>query len=370
MELEALSEAIGHLVATGPSSCADGESMATLEVLCSRLDAFRSEAMADFEASGQWADDGAQTAAAWLAARGRLAKGRTFRLARHGRALRSLPACRAAFGAGELSADHLEAVCQVWNPRTEAALFRDEGLLVAQARTLSFREFRRALSYWVQLADADGTDDRSERDRTKRKVSLTEGFDGIWHGQMTLDPVSGAIVTDELARIEHQLYEADQAEARARLGREPTKADLLRTDANRMADVSGRGPPSPSAVHRPRRLRDLPGADLRAGQRPGGGPGHPGALADRGRHRAGGVLPARPGGHLGHHPALHRGHPAGPGGPGPGVHPPLLRPSRRPVPGRPHPRAPQRRGDHPAEWPHPLRVPQPATEPRAAAAGG
>jgi hypothetical protein len=59
----------------------------------------------------------------------------------------------------------------------------------------------------------------------------------MYFGRMTLDPISGAIVSDELHRIEAELFEADRQEARARLGFEPTALDLLRTHSQRRADA-------------------------------------------------------------------------------------------------------------------------------------
>jgi hypothetical protein len=59
----------------------------------------------------------------------------------------------------------------------------------------------------------------------------------MWLGQMTLDPVSGAIVAGELNRLEHQLFEADCAQAKERLGRAARIDELARTSAQRRADA-------------------------------------------------------------------------------------------------------------------------------------
>ncbi|MFL6206057.1 MAG: HNH endonuclease signature motif containing protein, partial [Acidimicrobiales bacterium] len=60
---------------------------------------------------------------------------------------------------------------------------------------------------------------------------------GMWFGKMTLDPVSGEIVSTTLRLIERELFEADWAAARERLGREPTILHLDRTPAQRRADA-------------------------------------------------------------------------------------------------------------------------------------
>jgi hypothetical protein len=59
----------------------------------------------------------------------------------------------------------------------------------------------------------------------------------MWLGKITLDPISGAIVSGELQRLEQDLFAADWADAKQRLGREPTVADLVRTPGQRRADA-------------------------------------------------------------------------------------------------------------------------------------
>jgi hypothetical protein len=237
MELEALTEAIDQLVATDPATCADRESMVALEVLVHRLDAFQAEVMASFDASGEWEEDGAKSASLWLAARARLPKVRARRRCRRGRALGYLPVCREAFLAGEISSDHVDAIAGLENDRTRQALLRDEATLVGHARALSYPHFRRALAYWAQLADPDGTEDAAERQRTRRDVTLHGSFSGTWLGHITLDPLSGSIVADELRRIETALFEEDWNEAAERLGRSPAACELARTPAHRRADA-------------------------------------------------------------------------------------------------------------------------------------
>jgi hypothetical protein len=59
----------------------------------------------------------------------------------------------------------------------------------------------------------------------------------MYFGRIVLDPISGAIVADELARLEHQLFEADWAEATERLGRKLAVSELKRTAGQRRADA-------------------------------------------------------------------------------------------------------------------------------------
>jgi hypothetical protein len=258
MELEDLATAIDDLVATDPSTYADRESIVTLEVLAHRLDAFRTEALASLDASGEWEEDGARSAAAWLAVQARLPKVETSRRCRRGRSLRGLPVCREAFLAGDIGPDHVDAIGRLENDRTQEALIRDEALLVQHARTLTYPQFRQALAYWLQLADPDGTEDAAERQRTRRDVSLHQSFSGTWLGEINLDPISGSIVADELRRLEFALFCQDWEEASGRLGRKPSVTELCRTPAHRRADalveMASRSLAGPKGVRPPRPL--------------------------------------------------------------------------------------------------------------------
>jgi hypothetical protein len=59
----------------------------------------------------------------------------------------------------------------------------------------------------------------------------------MWLGQLTLDPISGAIVGGELDRLEQVMFATDWAKAKAATGREPLLSDLARTPGQRRADA-------------------------------------------------------------------------------------------------------------------------------------
>ena len=156
---------------------------------------------------------------------------------RRGRELPHLPGCASAWERGEITAAHLDVVASLRTEATKEALSRDEGVLVREACRLRFDRFLAAVAYWRQRADPDGADAEGERRRARRDAYLVRSFSGLWLGQMTLDPLSGAVVAGELDRLERQLFEADRAEATERLGGEPTGADLARTPSQRRADA-------------------------------------------------------------------------------------------------------------------------------------
>lgn len=189
------------------------------------------------EVSGRWRADGYRSAKVWLADRtGGDARscGRSLRL---GRVAAEMREAGAAWETGEITSDHLRRLAAARNPRTARQLSADEHRLVDQAKLLAFAEFDRLMTYWAMHADPDGADQDAAAQRDARNVWLAETVAGMFAGQTNLDPVSGAIVAAELDRLERALFEADWADAKARLGRTPTVADLARTAAQRRADA-------------------------------------------------------------------------------------------------------------------------------------
>ncbi len=235
--IDALAEAIDELIAEGPVAHSDGASVTALVRQLSRLESVTTNAVAAFDDSGGWAVPGARTAAAWVATKCRLPRAAARRLTHRGRSLRQLPAFAQAFEDGDVSAAHVDLVNGVRHKGTDEVLARDEGMLVKQAKQLRFEHFARAVAYWDQLADPDGAEEAAEERRARRDAYLEPSFSGMYLGKITLDPVSGSIVANELHRIERELFKSDWARARDELGRQPTVADLWRTPAQRRADA-------------------------------------------------------------------------------------------------------------------------------------
>jgi hypothetical protein len=237
MELENVEEALEALIASGAENYGDGESMEKLHFLAARFDSFVTEATSAFEAGDQWAADGAKTAASWISSRCRVPRSAALRRVRLGRTLRHLPMVAEAWSEGDIGEDAAKAIASARRHRTEAAMARDEEMLVSQAKELGFEDFCRVLAYWKQLADPDGAEASEEEKKASRDVFLTSSYNGMWLGQMTLDPLNGAIVSGELNRLEHNLFEADCAEAKERLGRTARIDELARTSGQRRADA-------------------------------------------------------------------------------------------------------------------------------------
>ena len=238
MELDVLSESLDRLAEMDPSALADTESIVGLYRDLARIEAIVIEATAAFDAAGNFVPDGALTAVAWVTTRCRVPRRQARAQVRRGRELRFLPECARAWANGEITGAHVDVMISLRGPETEAALARDEAMLVDQARKLTFAHFTRAAAYWKQLADPDGADQEAERRRARRDVYLVPSFGGSWLGAINLDPLDGTIVSEELERLEHRLFEADRAEAREVLGRDPGPGDrLARTPGQRRADA-------------------------------------------------------------------------------------------------------------------------------------
>jgi uncharacterized protein DUF222 len=232
-----LAIAIDHLLEEAVDAHRDATSIKCLVQQQTRLESVISSSVASFDAAGDWALCGAKTSSAWLARTCRLPRATARRIVRRGRHLRHLPVAEQAFQAGEIHGAHVDAIVAVRRPEAEEALARDEAVLVRQARRLPFEHFGKAVAYWDQLADPDGSEEAAEERRNRRDVYLQASINGMYLGSMTLDPISGSIVAGELGRIEEEFFKADWARAREERGGNPSVGDLWRTPAQRRADA-------------------------------------------------------------------------------------------------------------------------------------
>ena len=237
--LGSLIGAIDELVAEDPSALADPDTVVELHRQLARLEAVATKAVGRFDAEQRWAPDGARGAAAWLARRCSLPRpsaDRRVRLARH---LRHMPAVDEAWCAGNLDSAHVSVLAQARaaSPARAAELEAFEDRLVGFAKSLSFAQFCRAVRYWTHAVDPDGADAEEADKVTDRRFHLSQTFRDMWVGDFLLDPINGAIVAEEIRRIEEELFAADWGEAKERLGRDPLVHELRRSAAQRRADA-------------------------------------------------------------------------------------------------------------------------------------
>ena len=235
--LGVLRVALDALCAEDPARLADRESIKDLYRQLSRAEAVVARASAAFDAGREWDEDRARSAAGWLAASTHVPKTLARRRVSLGRELRQMDVVEKAWLSGEVGEAQVNLLARARTPRRAETFTRDEELLVSQAATLRYGHFCRALAYWCYRADPDGSEDEAADDFKARQLHLSEGFRGTKILNGTLEPIGGSIVADELARIEQELFEADWAEARDRVGPDVCAGDLTRTPAQRRADA-------------------------------------------------------------------------------------------------------------------------------------
>jgi hypothetical protein len=237
------------------SCSSDGEvrdALVAAEGLRVRCEAAVTRLVGEFDARRTWADDGAQSAATWLRTGPRVQRGRAGRLVRHARHLRGLPVTWVAYAAGDISPEVVGQIVRVDNPRTAEALRRDEAVIVGWGRDLRFDRFCQALDAWRLEHDPDG----GFRDRPEaRRADVAKTLGGCLAVDAWFDPVNGEVFYTAFCRIERELFDADWAAAKERLGRDPKPHELDRTPAQRRADVlvemAERAMATPAGARRP-----------------------------------------------------------------------------------------------------------------------
>jgi hypothetical protein len=259
---DAVHAALGEALAADVSALSDGELLeAAGEVYRAeaRLAACKARLVGEIDARNAHAAVGAQSAAAYLTHACGLPRGRAGADVRLARSLRRLPATAAALADGDIGEAQAAMIARHQrNPRTAASTEEAEATLVADAARLPVRSFTTVLAYWAQLVDPDGAEDGDLDRRARRHLSLSQTFEGMWRLDGLLDPISGAAVDNALRRIADDLYDTERAEARDRLGRDPSLLDLERTPGQRRADalveLAHRATATPPGSRRPQPL--------------------------------------------------------------------------------------------------------------------
>ncbi len=184
--------------------------------------------------------DGFFTGKHWLTHRLQLSKRASFHRCQMARAKTRLPVWFEAFEAGEVGIEQTMLTAQVAaNPRIpDDVLAAREADLLADAMTLSYEEFTRRVLRWQSLVDTDGATDQAERVRDHRGATITEPDTGGFELRARFGDLGGAEFTEVWAHYCQAEFEADWADAVARLGDGNVgPADLARTDRQRGADA-------------------------------------------------------------------------------------------------------------------------------------
>jgi len=244
---DALVGVIDELAGLDPLSLADGETIEALHRQLERLGAVTTRAVTGFDAGRSWEGSGARTASAWVSSRCHVPLTSARRRVQLGRTLRHMPVVEEAWLAGDIGEAQAGLLAGARTPATEACFSRDEAMLVGQARDLRYHHFAQALAYWCQRADPDGTERSAEAQHADRFLRLSQTFGSSWALDGLFDPVNGSIIATALGKIADELFDADWAEAKARVGDEVRASDLARTPGRR---PGGDGPSSDGHARR------------------------------------------------------------------------------------------------------------------------
>ena len=250
--VERLDEAIDGLAALDPDTLTDGElhdAIVAVQRQRAKLGAVAAGLLSRWEHRGVWAGDGSRSAAS------RLARDTCTSIAsanvemRRARQLRTMPATAAAVVAGESVVGSRRPARAGRPGRGGDAVFADhESTLVAECARLRFAHAVKLVEYWCQRADAAAAEERAERQREGAHVHASPTIDGDVVLSGMLDPVGGATFTAELARLEHELYLADQHDSIVRTAGQRRAAALVEM-ARRSAAAPVERPPTQATVH-------------------------------------------------------------------------------------------------------------------------
>jgi hypothetical protein len=247
--IDELAGVIDSLLDVDPAGLTDDELhelVTSIQRQRHRLAAVAAEAISAWDRRMVWADNGARSAATRLANDTSASTSSTGIEIRRARQLRSMPATAAALAAGELSPDHVDLLAKANRPWRNASFADHEATLVEQCKVLRFYDARKMVDYWCVRADADAAEDHAERQRNAAHLDVSSTLDGTVVINGLLDPIGGSIVSDELTRLERELYLADQRNGVTRTSSQRRAAALV--------VMATRSATAPAGGRRPRPL--------------------------------------------------------------------------------------------------------------------
>lgn len=227
---EMLAEAIDSLLDVDAHDLSDSELheiVVTVQRQRHRLAAVSAKALRLWDQRMVWADNGARSAAARLANETSSASPSASIELRRARQLRSMPHTEAALAAGDLSPDHIDLIGKANQQWRDADFADHEEMLVEQCKTLRFPDARKMIDYWCARADATAAEDRAERQRNASHLNVSPTLDGTVVINGVFDPIGGAIVSDELNRIERELYLTDKRDGVTRTASQRRAAAMV-----------------------------------------------------------------------------------------------------------------------------------------------
>ena len=197
----------------------DGD-LASVLAVRDRLDARIAAATHAVDTAARWDAVGATSMAAWVADRGRTARGRAVRQVRVATLVASLPATAAAWANGTLSTGQVDTICSFLTDRLLGTFAEGEGDLVPVLAPLTVPEVAVAMRAWrAAHDDGDAPTDRPGALHASRTLDGRVRVDG------DLDPDIGDLLLTALRVATKGALDGD--------------GEPLRSPAQRRADALG-----------------------------------------------------------------------------------------------------------------------------------
>jgi len=237
--VERLRLAIDDVAALDPAEVATAEGLAELieqiERSMRRLDLVFHRLLRSLEARGDHVVLGYATAQQFCRHRLGMTSRRAGSTLKLGRGLAFVPECTSRWAAGDVDAERVRLVLAARTDEAAEVFDEWEPWLAGQAATFDAGRLRIVIDRWKLRVDPSS--DEPERRDAERDAHVSRTFGGTVVVDATLGVLGGDAFLRVFEDLVQELFERDWTEARERLGREPSAADLARTPAQRRADA-------------------------------------------------------------------------------------------------------------------------------------
>lgn len=206
-----------------------GEAVLALTGQSRRLGAVQSMVSDRFATSGAWADAGAKAAYAWVTSQSNEAPNRVIASLSTGSAMRAHPAMAAAFGAGEVSARHVDLLAQAARtyPTTRAALDDAAEELVDIARLMTAGKFGEYLEAFCHLIDPAAVEKDERKRDSEAYLHLSRIGGGMWRMDGLLPDEVGTQFKAVLAAVRRRLRAEEKNKDEVKNQNESVGIDVL-----------------------------------------------------------------------------------------------------------------------------------------------
>nr|WP_291839169.1 DUF222 domain-containing protein [Candidatus Microthrix sp.] len=252
--------ALDSLFAAGVAP-ADGKDaimwLREVEVLRRRVDSAATLLVGVIDQRALHVDDGHASAGTMAQHVARLSGAESSARQKTAKACRDLPMLADAWSNGEIGTDQMHLLGRVHsNERVAPAMEARQDELLADANNMSAKQFEMKTRRWERLIDEDGPEPANERNHKNRNATLRPNpWDSSWDLTGFFASLQGVEMREIFDVFVEAEFQADWAEAKARLGDAVTGADLNRTRPNAAlmrCSGSSRSPqPHPTVRSRP-----------------------------------------------------------------------------------------------------------------------